>query len=164
MLRPSTLVRPRDGRNVRYFLDHSNSRCSLRTLVMQQTQRFLRRLKLDLSKNDRTALVEALTGPQDDQPGKRRRKKRHSSQGETDDEYSAVSGVRILYRDFLELLIAEQVKSLGENWIRHYEICLTLGYFSLFRRSNFSEVSCYCSRDRCRGRRPRGRDNPVAAT
>ena len=89
-----------------------------------QTQRFLRRLKLDLADEDRAALLDALAGPppsggrgassergvsfegDGDGRGKKHAKRGGSGGGKSD---SHGSGVRVLYRDFLELMLAEQV-------------------------------------------------------
>lgn len=91
-----------------------------------QTSRFLRRLKLDLSESDRSVLLDALVGPLDgngdggrggngvrgvsfESKGGTRHAKRGKEKGRGDDE----SGVRVFFRDFLELVLAEKVQVLG---------------------------------------------------
>ncbi len=92
-----------------------------------QTKRFLRRLKLDLADEDRSALLDALAGPsasgargassergvsfEGDDDG---RGKKHAKRGGGGDKSDGDGGgVRVLYRDFLELVLAEQVLRAG---------------------------------------------------
>lgn len=86
-------------------------------------KRFLRRLKLDLSDVDRGVVLNCLVGPCDDNKDKKRGvcferdgektrsagrgKGGHSDEGRYGDDCDA-SG-RVSYRDFLELLLSEQV-------------------------------------------------------
>ena len=103
-----------------------------------QTSRFLRRLKLDLSESDRSVLLGALVGPLDgngdggrggnggrgvsfESEGGSRRAKRGKEKGGGDDG----SGVRVFFRDFLELVLAEKVQPFGFFW--HVQ---TIRYFT----------------------------------
>jgi len=93
--------------------------------VQFQVQRFLRRLKLDLADEDRAALLNSLAGPpasdgrgassergvsfEGDGDGGRSKKhtKRGGGGGKSEGDGG---GFRVLYRDFLELALAEQVR------------------------------------------------------
>lgn len=86
-------------------------------------KRFLRRLKLDLSDADRGVVLDCLTGPCDNDKdnkrgvsferdgGKRRSAGRGRGGHGDEDGYGddRGGGGRVSYRDFLELLLSEQV-------------------------------------------------------
>lgn len=98
-----------------------------------QTSRFLRRLKLDLSESERAVLLDALVGPDDgngdggndgrgrgrgvsfESDGGSRRAKRGKDKGGGDAEEKGSGGdgggARVLFRDFLELVLAEKVRT-----------------------------------------------------
>ena len=96
-----------------------------------QTRRFLRRLKLDVNDDERAALLDALAGGggddrasgakgvsfESDGDGKGKKKRRARRGGDNDDSAGGRDddGVEVLYRDFLELVLAEQVHHHGEN-------------------------------------------------
>lgn len=90
------------------------------TCTKLQTRRFLRRLKLDIDDDERAALLDALAGVGDDRAsgekgvsfesdGDGKGKQRAKRGGGDDKSGGDGGGVRVLYRDFLELLLAEQV-------------------------------------------------------
>lgn len=86
-----------------------------------QTRRFLRRLKLDIEDDERAVLLDALAGGDDDRaPGEKGvsfesdgdgKGKRRAKRGGGDDDKGGDDGGgdEVLYRDFLELVLAEQV-------------------------------------------------------
>lgn len=87
----------------------------------KQSRRFLRRLKLDIDDDERAALLDALAGGGDDRAsgekgvsfesdgGDGKAKRRAKRGGDNDKSGGDDGGVEVLYRDFLELVLAEQV-------------------------------------------------------
>ena len=119
-----------------------------------QTSRFLRRLKLDLSESERAVLLDALVGPNDgngggnsgrgvsfESEGGSRRAKRSKDRDRGDDENGSGedgNGVRILFRDFLELVLAEKVKlssePLREGVPKALASCFETSYIVSFKK------------------------------
>lgn len=110
-----------------------------------QARRFLRRLKLDVAEEDRAALLDALAGPpcssdigghssrgagergvsfEGDGGGKKRAKRGDGSGagGKSDGDGGGGGNggaTRVLYRDFLELVLADQVYREGNFCFVH---------------------------------------------
>lgn len=108
---------------------------ALTSLQHPQARRFLRRLKLDVADEDRAALLDALVGSPsssdiggqskrgsgergvsfESDGGRKKRAKRGGGGGGKSDGDSECGGgggggaARVLYRDFLELVLADQV-------------------------------------------------------
>lgn len=95
-----------------------------------QTRRFLRRLKFDLTGDDLDAVIDALAGPSPGGGGGGDTSDRSSHErgvsfesdgrgtkkAKRDGGDGGGGGVGVLYRDFLELVLAEQVQQGGSRY------------------------------------------------